>query len=148
MDQLKGDVPPVTANVWLYDVPMVAPGNAVVVTTGAALTIMDNAWSSKKDFASVARTVKLAVSAVVGVPLLIPVLLARLKPTGKLPVTIDQVRGAVPPLATNVWLYAVPAVAPGKLAVVTTGRSFTVISRVSGVGSESPRLSVTVKVTV
>jgi hypothetical protein len=43
-----------------------------------------------------------------------------LKPTGKVPVTMDQLRGAVPPLDDRVWLYPAPTVAPGRVVVVTT----------------------------
>jgi hypothetical protein len=52
----------------------------------------------------VARTVKLEVPAVVGVPLITPVLAVRLKPAGKVPVAIDQLKGVLPPVAANVWL--------------------------------------------
>jgi hypothetical protein len=54
--------------------------------------------------ASVTRTVKLEVPAVVGVPDIIPVPAAKLKPAGKVPVTIDQLEGGVPPVAFKVWL--------------------------------------------
>jgi hypothetical protein len=120
MDQLKGAVPPLVAKVWLYTAPTVAPGKVVVVTMGTTLTIIDKFWSSNAVPASVTRTVKLAVPAVVGVPEMIPVLAARLKPAGKVPVVIDHVNGVVPPLTPNVWLYPAPTVAPGKVVVVMT----------------------------
>jgi hypothetical protein len=55
------------------------------------------------------------------------VLAANVRPAGKLPVNIDQFKGDVPPVAVNVWLYDVPAVAPGNVVVVTVGATLTTI---------------------
>jgi hypothetical protein len=63
----------------------------------------------------------------VGVPLIIPVLAARLKPAGKVPVTMDQLKGVVPPVETRVWLYPPPTVPAGKVVVVTTGAALVTI---------------------
>jgi len=49
----------------------------------------------------VALTVKLYVPAAVGVPVIAPVVPFKLKPTGRLPLFIDQVIGVVP-VALNV----------------------------------------------
>jgi hypothetical protein len=66
-------------------------------------------------------TVKLDGPAVVGVPLKTPAVL-RLSPAGGLPAVTDQIKGGVPPVAVNVWLYAVPTVPAGSgLAVVIVG---------------------------
>jgi hypothetical protein len=46
--------------------------------------------------------VKLCVSAVVGVPLITPVLVFNERPAGKVPEKILQLSGAVPPVATSV----------------------------------------------
>ena len=51
---------------------------------------------------SVARTVKLKVPLAVGVPVMAPVAAFKLSPAGSEPLVIDQVYGAVPPLAASV----------------------------------------------
>jgi hypothetical protein len=58
-----------------------------------------------------------AVPAVVGVPEMTPLVL-RVNPAGKVPETIVQVYGAVPPLAVSVWEYAAPTVPPVNVLVV------------------------------
>jgi hypothetical protein len=45
-------------------------------------------------------------------------LVLRVNPAGKVPETIVQVYGAVPPLAVSVWEYAVPTVPPVNVLVV------------------------------
>jgi hypothetical protein len=70
--------------------------------------------------ASFTCTVNDAVPAVVGVPLTCPVALSA-NPAGKAPALIDQLYGFVPPLACSVVEYAVPAVPPGSVVVVTVG---------------------------
>ena len=52
-----------------------------------------------------ALTVKLAVPAAVGVPLILPVSLFRLRPAGRSPFSMLHVIGLVP-VAVRVWLYA------------------------------------------
>jgi hypothetical protein len=51
---------------------------------------------------SVTATVNLEVPAVVAVPEIVPVVAANAKPMGRLPEVIDQLYGAVPPVACNV----------------------------------------------
>lgn len=63
-------------------------------------------------------TVKLDVPAVVGVPVIAPLVAFKLKPAGKVPVVIFQLYGAIPPVAVNVALYITPAVPPGSDVVV------------------------------
>jgi hypothetical protein len=72
---------------------------------------------------SAARTVKFAVPVVVGVPLNTPAL-DKLSPAGSAPAVTDHVYGGVPPLATNVCEYAVPAVplGNGEFVVIDTLR--------------------------
>lgn len=48
---------------------------------------------------SATAAVKLKVPLAVGVPEIRPVLVARLRPAGRLPEVIDQVYGVVPPVA-------------------------------------------------
>jgi hypothetical protein len=115
-------VTPVAASVWLYAVPTVPPGNVAVVIVGEAATIvMDN---SLVPFPAelAALTVKLDVPSpsAVGVPEIVPVSSARLKPAGNVPLSRCHVMG-VSPLAASVWLYATPTVPPGNVVVVIAG---------------------------
>ncbi len=73
------------------------------------------------------RAVKLKLPDAVGVPLTTPVPLDSVRPGGKAPTGIDQLKGVVPPVASSVWLYAEVNVASGRLEVVTTGTGFTTI---------------------
>jgi len=68
----------------------------IVGATGAALIAMLKAFVTLPP-AFVAFTVKLDVATAVGVPEISPVPPFKLKPTGRLPLSIDQVIGAVPP---------------------------------------------------
>jgi hypothetical protein len=54
----------------------------------------------------------LYAAAVVGVPEIVPLLAFKLKPVGRLPLEIVHVIG-VDPVATSLWLYALPTEAPG-----------------------------------
>ena len=62
------------------------------MTASGALTVMLSALVAVWELASVTRTVKLLVPALVDVPEITPVLAARLSPAGRLPLpeTIDQ----------------------------------------------------------
>ena len=104
-------------NVWLYATPAVAAGKGetVVIVSAAGFTVRLNAWVVVEP--PVHCTVKLAVVAVVGVPLSTPPLLS-VNPAGKLPALMNHEYGVVPPLAAKVWLYATPAVAAGRGEVV------------------------------
>jgi len=62
---------------------------------------MLSAFVAVRLLASVTWTVKLEVPAVVGVPEIAPAEL-KLNPAGRLPEEIDQVYGAVPPVAPSV----------------------------------------------
>jgi hypothetical protein len=62
-----------------------------------------NAFVEDKLLAPVTCTVKLAVVAVVGVPVTMPLPL-RFNPGGRLPEYRDHEYGAVPPVAVRVWL--------------------------------------------
>ena len=69
-------------------------------------TTMLSACVAVCEFASVTLTVKLLVPVAVGVPEMTPVLGASDKPAGSVPAEIDQVYGAVAPLAASVAVYA------------------------------------------
>ena len=92
-------------------------------------------------------TVKLAVVAVVGVPLSTPPLLS-VNPAGKEPALMDHEYGIVPPLPVNVPLYATPAVAVGKgeAVVIVSAAGFTV--RLNAWVVEEPPVHCTVKLAV
>jgi len=84
----------------------VALGKEAVVivgtaTEGAALMVKLTALVAACDLASVTFTVKLLVPGPVGVPEIAPVLGANTRPAGKVPETIDQVYGVVPPEAAS-----------------------------------------------
>src|SRR5262245_66570789 len=51
---------------------------------------------------AVTRTVKLAVPAAVGVPLICPEAWVRVRPAGSVPLASDQLYGGVPPVAASV----------------------------------------------
>ena len=83
-------------------------GNEVVVMasgTGAGLTTIDRFavfdWAGVE--LSVTLTVKLAVPAAVGVPLIRPVAPFTLSPAGKFPELTVQAYGGDPPLAASDW---------------------------------------------
>ena len=76
----------------------------IVGAVGAALMVRLKSFSEYRALEPVTRARKLYVLAVVGVPLITPVLLLRLNPAGKLPDTTDQLYGVVPPVACRVWL--------------------------------------------
>ena len=122
-DQVRvAAVPPVVANVWLYAVPTVPAGNGEAVeierAAVAALIVTENAFVAVPP--PVTWTVKSKVPAAVGVPPRAPAE-ERVRPAGSVPADTDQVYGVVPPVAANVWLYAVPAVPDASEAVEIVG---------------------------
>jgi hypothetical protein len=74
-------------------------------------------------------TVKVAVPATVGVPLIVPPA-DKLSPLGNDPVATDHEYPPVPPVAASVWLYAVPTVPLGSEAVeiVSCGAATVIVS--------------------
>ena len=117
-------MPLLACSVVEYAVPVVPPGNDVVVIVGgcgaAAIAIL-SAFVAELFAASVTFTVNDEVPAVVGVPEIAPVDAVKLKPAGNVPALTLQVYGAVPLLACNVVEYAVPVVPPGNDVVVIVG---------------------------
>ena len=102
-DHVNGVVPPVVASVCEYAAPTVAPGNVEVVIDSVAETVIDKALVVEAPAASANCTVKFAVAATDGVPVMAPVLLDKLMPGGSAPAEMDQTSGAVPPLEARVW---------------------------------------------
>jgi len=69
---------------------------------------------------STAFAVKLNVPAVVGAPVMAPVVAFNVRPAGRLPEEIENVYGPTPPIATSAELYATPtwAVTPGQASAI------------------------------
>jgi hypothetical protein len=118
-DHAYGVVPPVAANVWAYAVPTVPEGSGDVVvmtsglTAGSILRLNVVCVVCAVALLSVTRIVKPNEPAAVGVPVSEPPA-ERLSPVGKEPETSDHAYGVVPPVAANVWAYAVPTVPAGS----------------------------------
>jgi hypothetical protein len=69
---------------------------------------------------SVTLTAKLNDPALVGVPEIVPLAAASVRPAGNAPELMLQPYGVVPPVACNVVVYAVPTVPPGSDAAVVS----------------------------
>src|SRR3989304_489177 len=120
---------------------MVARGRDAGVTESPEKIVIVSAWLDVAPFASVARTVKLDVPPVVGVPLITPVPLLRVSPKGRLPATIAHVTGDLPPVDVSVWLYARFTVPSDNSVVVTDSAAYTVIE--SALSEYAPLASIT-----
>ena len=79
-------------------------GKVVVVTVSGAATVRLSGFVAVSELTSVTWTVKLLVPVPVGVPEITPVLDARESPVGRVPEDMDQLYGAVPPVAASVVL--------------------------------------------
>src|SRR3990172_2659869 len=101
---VMGDLPPLLASVWLYARFTVPSVSDVVVTDSAGYIVIESALSTYAPFVSVTRTVIFSVPDAVGVPLIAPVPLFKLSPSGSTPTVIDQVSGSLPPVDVSVWL--------------------------------------------
>ena len=115
-------------------------GSDEVVIARAALIVIDRPWVALPPPLSVNRTMKLAVPAVDGVPLMTPEDAARFKPCGNAPCEMLQVTGATAPDTLRVAEYDEPVVPLGNAAVVMSGLEMTVMLRscsCRGVGSGS-----------
>ena len=77
----------------------------------------------------VAFTVKFDVPAVVGVPVIAPVVAFKIKPTGSVPFSTAHIIGVVP-VAASLWLYALFTVPSGREAVVIVGGAVMTMLRV------------------
>ena len=133
--------PPEAASACEYAVPTVPAGNDAVVIDKAGLMVNDNAFVATPPPLSANRTVKEAVPAAAGVPLMIPVEAAKLNPEGKAPSDIVQVTGDTAPDTARVAEYDEPATALGNVSVVITGLELTMIC--NGCVSVSPAPSTT-----
>jgi hypothetical protein len=107
-DHVFGVVPPVDARVAEYVAPTVVSASVAVLTVSAAYMVTDWDDVAVFDSESAIRTVNVDEPAVVGVPLIAPVLVSRDSPAGSDPLDTDQVNGAVPPALVRLELYASP----------------------------------------
>jgi len=103
MLHVNGALPPLAVKPLLYAAPIV-PSNGVPLSDGTAYVMMDFAASIDWPLESTTRTVKLLVAAVVGVPLITPVLLFMLSPDGNAPSLILHVNAEWPPLSDSPML--------------------------------------------
>jgi hypothetical protein len=125
-------VSPDAASTCLYAIYKVPFDNVPVViigATGATAIVMDN------DFVScplrlLAFMVKVDVPTVVGVPEIAP-FAAKLKPAGNVPLSRLHVMG-MSPVASSVWLYAVPTIPFGNVSVLIAGAVLVIVMK-SGV---------------
>jgi hypothetical protein len=107
IDHVYDGLPPVADIGAEYATPSVPEGNApVVMVSGAgAMTneiVADLVWTGLEESVTVAVT--FTVIPVVGVPKMMPVLVARVSPVGRLPDVMDQLYGVAPPVAVRVAL--------------------------------------------
>ena len=100
--QLYGVLPPEAVRVWLYTLPTLPSARVAVVTLTLPNIVIASALLAVAPFASVTCTVKLLVPAAVGVPLITPIDVFRLKPAGSVPESIPHVYGVLPPVDANV----------------------------------------------
>ena len=118
-------MPPVALAVCEYAVPTVPFDSVAGFTVIAAFTVTLYAWEPVAPTVSVPVIVKFVTPAVVGVPVIAPVVAFRDSPAGNAPAVTAKVEAPVPPVTLTVWLKAVPTVAAGKVAGVTVIVAFT-----------------------
>ena len=106
---------------------MPAGSDDVVIPKAGGLMVIDSDCVALPPPLSVNWTVKPAVPGDEGVPLMIPVGAARLKPCGNVPCDIDQVTGETAPDTARVAEYGEPSAPFGSAAVVITGLELMVI---------------------
>ena len=100
-DHVYGVVPPVAVNVCEYAPPTLPEGrDVVVIESGGGSIVRANDFVAVRDALSRTWTVKFAVPAVVGVPLIFP--LATESPVGRSPLIKEYVYGPLPPAAARV----------------------------------------------
>ena len=132
--RLAGRLPVVTANVTApapfcvatvvpYDAPTVPLGKVKVLIDNALLTVTEYVRAAVREAASVGVMVNGNVPAVVGVPVIAPVLVLRTKPVGSGPAPTANDNGATPPLVPIVALYPAPTVPTGRNSVVFVNAS-------------------------
>jgi hypothetical protein len=94
---------PVAANGCVPPTPVLALAGVTAIEASDGVTTILNAWVMVWGVpaVSVTRAVKLKVLAILGVPVMAPVLAFRLSPGGSAPAASVHVYGAVPPEATR-----------------------------------------------
>src|SRR5262249_38223950 len=106
-DQVYGAVPPLACRRLEYDEPFVPEGklDVVIARAGAAMAserVTDLLCAGLDT--SMTLKVRLDVPLPVGVPEIVPLLAAKARPVGRVPLVMDQVYGAVPPVALSALL--------------------------------------------
>jgi hypothetical protein len=126
-------VPPVAGIGLEYAVFAVPAGSEAEIVSGCAVIANDRVT----DFVcigldeSATLKVRLAVPAAVGVPEMVPLAGAKLRPAGSVPLVIDQVYGVVPPVALSEVLNDAFAIPPDKLVVLIASGPAAAIERAS-----------------
>ena len=98
-------------------------GKVKVLIDNALLTVIEYVRAAVREAASVGVMVNGNVPAVVGVPVIAPVVGLRVKPVGSGVAPRANDTGATPPLVPIVPLYAAPTVPGGKVTVVFVNAS-------------------------
>jgi hypothetical protein len=106
-------VPPLVVNFWLYATPVVLAGSELGPRERAGLMVRESLSVAVAPTLSMAVTLTVNEPLAVGVPLKVPVLVAKVRPEGRALLSL-YVTPPVPPLAVNFWLYATPAVLAGS----------------------------------
>ena len=143
-DHVYGCAPPVATAVCEYATLTSPSASDVVVIDGAATMLIDSALVADAPTLSVTFNVNPTGPAVVGVPVIAPVLALRLSPAGSGPGDRDHVYGAVPPVAAAVCEYAILTSPSANEFVEIVGADPIVIERFFV--TDAPRLSVTLSV--
>ncbi len=113
-DHVYGVVPPVAVNICEYAAPRLPEGrDVVVIESGGGSTVRANDFVVVRDALSRTWTVKFAVPAVVGIPLITPAA-DNVRPAGGVPIVTDHAYGGVPPVANKLCEYAVPTAPFGR----------------------------------
>jgi hypothetical protein len=114
----------------------------------AALIATEYARKPVAPTVSVAVTAKLDVAAVVGVPLITPVVAFNVTPVGRVPAVTANVFAPVPPVVDSVWLYAPPTVPPDKLTGLIATAALITSEYARDPVAPSPSVAETVKLNV
>ena len=107
IEKVYGGVPPVATSAELYGTPTCAvPAGQASMTVGGFTVILQliSLILDLRPEESMISTVKLNVPAVVGVPVMAPVVAFSVKPGGRLPARIEKVYGGTPPVTTTAEL--------------------------------------------
>ena len=117
-------------------------------SAAAGATVTEYVRAPVAPSVSVAVIVKLKVAALVGVPVIAPVVAFRARPAGKLPAVTAKVGAPVPPITLTDWLYAVPTVGAGSDAGLTVSGALTMTEYACDAVAPTVSVAVIVKLNV